>query len=275
MKIELGCHKWTFPAATCLESARLVRALDFDYLDLGNGPDFDPRYIAEHPFEEAERFNGIKSETGVRFVDCFPQPGDILFGNNHPSGEVREFYRRTWKGFFPFAAAIGLSGVTLSPGRLWPGESTEAGFLRAAEELRWIAVEAARHELLLRIEPHVESVTWTPQLAVRMCNEVPGLSLTVDHSHFIFHGILYEDIAQMHPHGTHWHARQARPGETQTRFEDGEIRFDRIVADLNAQGYSGVISLEYVHAPWMFQDRLDCVTETIRLRDQLRGFLSQ
>ena len=100
MTIELGCHKWTFPAATCLESARLVRALDLDYLDLGNGPDLDPRYIAEHPIDEAERFNGIKSETGVRFVDCFPQPGDIMFGNNHPSGEVREFYRRTWKGFF-------------------------------------------------------------------------------------------------------------------------------------------------------------------------------
>jgi len=274
MPIQLACHKWTFPAASCAEAARLVRALGFDLMDLGNSPDLDPAYVAEHPDEEADRFNRIKAETGVRFVDCFPQWGSIGFSNNSADPEVRAAFRRIWSGFFRFAAGIGLTGVSLSPGRYWPGESVDASFQRGAEELRWAVAEAAKHALQLRIEPHISSVTWTPDLAVRMCEAVPGLSLTVDHSHFVFHDIPYEEIARMHPHGTHWHARQARPGEAQSRFDDGTIPFDRIVADLQARGYAGVVTLEYVHGAWMKQDNVDCVTETIRLRDQLAALLA-
>jgi sugar phosphate isomerase/epimerase len=149
-----------------------------------------------------------------------------------------------------------------------------ASFERAAGELRWAVEEAKRHGLQLRIEPHIQSVTWTPELAVEMCRRVPGLSLTVDHSHFVFHGIPYEQIAVMHPYGTHWHARQARPGEVQSRFQDGIIPFDRILSDLTDRGYDGVLCLEYVHGEWMAQDRVDCVTETIRLRDQLLSLLA-
>lgn len=274
MPIALGCHKWTFPAATCLEAARLTRALGLENFDLGNAPDLDPAAIAERPREEAERFNRIKAETGVRFVDCFPQPGKDGFGTNHPDPEVRGWYRRVWTGFFEFAALIGLDGVSLSPGRYWPGESAETSFQRAAEEMRFAVGEAQKRGLRCRIEPHIESVTWLPELAVRMCDEAPGLSLTVDHSHFIFHGIPYEQIALMHPRGTHWHARQARTGDAQCRFGEGAIDFGRIVADLTASNYDGVICLEYVHGAWMHQDNVDCVTETIRLRDQLRALVA-
>lgn len=275
MAIHLGCHKWTFPAATCGEAARLVRALGLDLMDLGNAPDLDPAYVAEHPEEEAARFNRIKAETGVRFVDCFPQWGSIAFSNNSPDPDERAAFRRIWRGFFRFAGGIGLSGVSLSPGRYWAGESIEASFARGAEELRWAVAEAGKYDLLLRIEPHISSVTWTPDLAIRMVQEVPGLSLTVDHSHFVFHDIPYDEIARLHPHGTHWHARQARPGEAQARFADGTIPFDRIIADLRHRGYNGVICLEYVHGAWMKQDNVDCLTETIRLRDHLASLLAE
>lgn len=274
MAIELGCHKWTIPAATCLEAARLTRALDLECLDLGNAPDLDPAYIAEHPDEEAARFNRIKAATGIRFVDCFPQWGEPAFSNNSPDPTVRAAYRRIWQGFFSFAAAIGLQGLSLSPGRYWPGEPAALGFERAAEELRWAVAEAANHDLMLRIEPHITSVVWTPSLTVELCQAVPGLTLTIDHSHFIFHGIDYDEIALMHPFGSHWHARQACPGEAQSRFEQGEIDFARIVADLKQSGYQGVICLEYVHGAWMHQDNVDCLTETIKLRDQLRQLLA-
>lgn len=269
MAIRLACHKWTFPAASCAESARLTRALGFELMDLGNAPDLDPEYVARHPEEEAARFNRIKAESGVRFVDCFPQWGSIGFSNNSPDPKVRAAFRNIWRGFFRFAALIGLDGVSLSPGRYWPGESTEESFARGAEELRWVVAEASLNGLVPRIEPHISSVTWTPELTLRMCEQVPGLSLTVDHSHFVFHDIPYEEIARLHPHGTHWHARQAQPGEAQSRFAEGTIPFDRIVADLKARGYDGVMTLEYVHGAWMKQDNVDCLTETIKLRDQL------
>jgi hydroxypyruvate isomerase len=275
MAIRLGCHLWSFGGCTVSEAATITRALGIEYLDLGNGVDLDPRYVAAHVDGEAARFNHIRQQTGITFVDCFPQlaTDGLAFTNNHPDPAVRQDFRAVWKGFFAFAAAIGLNGISLSPGRYWPGEGPEDSFDRAAEELRWAVAEGAKHGLTIRIEPHIESVTWRPELAVAMVEAVPGLSLTVDHSHFIFHALPYEQIAAMHPHGTHWHARQARPGLAQSAGSDGEIDFARIMAELAERRYDGVVCLEYVHGAWMRQDNVDCLSETVRLRDELRGYL--
>ena len=83
----------------------------------------------------------------------------------------------------------------------------------------------------------------------------------------------YEQIAVMHPHGTHWHARQAALGKLQTGFDDGEIDFARIVSDLKAADYNGIIALEVVHVGWLSLDGQDVLSETVRLRDQLLELL--
>src|SRR5713226_2065662 len=118
MAIRLGCHKWTFGTCTVAEAAAITRALGLDYLDLGNASDLDPLYIATNVVEEAARFNRIRRQTGITYVDCFPQVSDdgLAFTNNHPEQGVRERYRTIWHAFFQFAAAIELDGVTLSPG---------------------------------------------------------------------------------------------------------------------------------------------------------------
>ena len=55
----------------------------------------------------------------------------------------------------------------------------------------------------------------------------------------------------------------------QTGFDDGEIDFTRIVGDLKAADYSGIIALEVVHVDWLSLDGQDVLSETVRLRDQL------
>lgn len=269
MGIRLGVHKWTFPAASCREAAQLARALGFRCLDLGNAPDLDPLVIAQDPERAAARFQALQAETGIQFVDCFPQWPADPFATTHPDPAVRAEIRQMVAGMLRFAQALGLAGLTLSPGRRWPGEPFRAVFQRAVDELRW-AVEAGQARgVAVRIEPHIESVAWTPELTLELLAQVPGLGLTLDHSHFVFHGLVYEDIAVLHPYAQHWHARQARPGAAQARFAEGTIPFDRIFQDLQARGYGGVVCLEYVHGAWMGQDNVDCLTETIRLRDFL------
>ena len=147
-------------------------------------------------------------------------------------------------------------------------------FDRAAEELRWAVREGGAYGLAVRIEPHIESVTWRPELVLAMLDAVPGLTLTLDHSHFIFHGLPYEQIAVMHPYASHWHARQARSGEAQSRGSRGRIDFARIVQELRERGYDGVICLEYVHGAWLHQDGVDCLTENVAMRDELLGYLA-
>jgi sugar phosphate isomerase/epimerase len=275
--IRLGCHLWSFGGCTVAEAAAITRALGLGCLDLGNGRDLDPAYIAAHRREEADRFKRIGDQAGIEFIDCFPQVSQdgMPFTNNHPDGTQRERCRDIWRGFFPFASDIGLSGVTLSPGRYWEGEPAQAGFDRAAEELRWAVAEGYRHGIAVRIEPHIESVTWCPELVLAMLDAVPGLTITLDHSHFIFHGLPYEQIAVLHPYASHWHARQARSGEAQSRGPAGQIDFARIIQDLQLRGYSGVVCLEYVHGAWLQQDRVDTLTETVALRDELRAYLAE
>lgn len=275
MAIRLGCHKWSFGNCTVAEAAAITRALGLEYLDLGNSCDVDPLYIATHSSDEATRFNRIRHATEIVYVDCFPQVSEngLPFTNNHPDAAIRERYRSIWRGFFEFAALIELDGITLSPGRYWEAEPPQVSFDRAAEELRWAVAEGSKHGLKVRIEPHIESVTWRPELILEMLEAVPGLTLTLDHSHFTFHALPYEQIAVLYPYATHWHARQARPGEAQSRQRDGQIDFARTIHDLQMQDYNGVVCLEYVNGAWMRQDNVDCLAETVALRDELRSYL--
>jgi sugar phosphate isomerase/epimerase len=273
MAIEVGCHKWTFGNCSIGEAAHIVRALGFGCMDLGSSQDFDPAYIAKNVADEASRFRKIRGETGIRFVDAVPIV-EPAFSSNHPSDDVRAEYRRTLLSFFDFAELIQLTGVTLSAGRFWPSEPAEVSKQRSADELGWAVTQGKERGLEVRIEPHVRGITWTPELAVEMVQMVPGLSLTIDHSHFVINDLPYEQIAMMHPYGTHWHARQARPGELQCRWEVGEVDFERILGDLSHGAYDGVMCLEYGHSEWMQQDNVDCVHETVVLRDHLRTLLS-
>lgn len=272
MTIKLGCHLWTFGQCTVREAAGIIRALGLDYMDLGNAKDLDPVYIAANTAAEAERFNRLKAETGVTFVDAFPHVTPA-FSLNHPDPAMRAAHRPVMTAFFDFAVLMDLSGVTVSPGRYWPGSTPQADFDRGAEELRWLVDQAARRGLPLRIEPHIESVTFTPTLTLDMLAAVPGLTLTLDYSHFVFHGAPLDQIAVLDEHATHWHARQAALSQANCAFAQGTIDFDRIVAGMKARRYAGGLCLEYVHGTWASMDKIDCVTETVLLRDYLRARL--
>ncbi len=273
MPITLGTHLFSFPLCTTEEAARITRVLGMDVMDLGNGRDLDPEAVAENVGAAADRVNAIAERTGVRFHDGFPQPTDKHITNTPDEQEYRH-QREVTAGWIAFGAQIGLNGITLSPGMNWPGLSLDQAYARTRDQLRPLVDIAGEHGLALRIEPHVESCIWSPDLALRMLDDVPGLSLTIDHSHFAFHGFTYEETAVMHPHGTHWHARQAALGKLQTGFDDGAIDFRRIVGDLVAGGYEGVVALEVVHTPWLDLDQQDIISETVRLRDHLRELLT-
>lgn len=273
MTITLGGHIWTFARCTVAEAAGIIRALGLDHMDLGNVADFDPAYIADHLADEAARLNRIKAQHGLTFVDAFPHVG-LPYSLNNPDPEARAAHRRTLTAFMDFAVAIGLAGVTVSPGRYWPGQTPAADFERGAEELRYLVAAGQRRGLFTRIEPHIESVTWTPDLTLAMLAAVPGLSLTLDYSHFVMHALPADQIARLDPHATHWHARQAAPGQAQARAAHGTIDFAGIIGGLKARDYQGTVTLEYVHGDWMGMDRLDCLTETVVLRDQLRTLLA-
>jgi sugar phosphate isomerase/epimerase len=272
MTIALGCHKWSFQQASTLQAAQIIRALGFERMDLGNAPDLNPSEAALHVADTVAHLKAIQAQTGVRFIDVFPQ---LPQPPNHPDAEARRLSRRLLGAWFEIAARVGLQGVTLTPGHYFAGHSAQDDFERAVEEMRWAVAVGQRCGVQARIEPHVSSVAWTPFLALEMAKQAPGLSLTIDHSHFVFHDIPYEHIALMHPYGSHWHARQARPGDICCATDVGKIDFQRIVHDLRAQGYEGTLCLEFTPGMWMAHGTVDCVSETLALTKLLRQYLAE
>jgi len=64
--------------------------------------------------------------------------------------------------------------------------------------------------------------------------------------------------------------RQGAPKVLQARWADGTIDFGNVVRLLEDSGYQGYYGLEYEHDPWMGNDKVDVISETIKMRDLVR-----
>ena len=87
MGIELGGHLFSTPHCTVEESARIWHALGVRVMDIGNGRDLDPDYVAQNVDAEAERMRAIGEAVGMRFHDAFPQATDKHITNTPDPAE--------------------------------------------------------------------------------------------------------------------------------------------------------------------------------------------
>ncbi|NJM84249.1 MAG: sugar phosphate isomerase/epimerase [Tabrizicola sp.] len=100
---------------------------------------------------------------------------------------------------------------------------------------------------------------------------MPGLKLALDYAHFICMGFRQEEIDPLAPHAAHVHMRQARPGALQSKWGEGVLDIPAMVDHLRQCGYEGYLAVEYVHQDYMNTVHDDVLTETVRMRDQLRA----
>ena len=104
----------------------------------------------------------------MRFYDAFPQATDKHITNTPDERGVRPSAQGLCRLDRLCLRGSGLDGLTLSPGKYWLGMDAETAFIRGRDQLIPLAEHAAARGIRLRIEPHVESVTWSPELALRM-----------------------------------------------------------------------------------------------------------
>jgi sugar phosphate isomerase/epimerase len=124
-------------------------------------------------------------------------------------------------------------------------------------------------------EPHVQSITESPEDALKVVEQVPHLKLTLDYSHFLYLGYTDDQIEPLLPHTGHFHVRQARQGVLQCGASEGEINFERALSRLCELGYDGWVAFEYVWEQWLDNDRVDVLSETLVLKQQLAKFFGE
>lgn len=166
------------------------------------------------------------------------------------------------------AAEIGAPGVTILPGVTW-AENPARAWDACVEELAWRVDEASRVGVELRIEAHLGSIAPVPELVTKLCDEVPGLWLTFDVSHFHAQSVTLDRALTLAPLVRHMHVRASREGAVQVRWRDNEMDLATVLARLEQTGYAGAFCVEYVPMEKWRCDEMDVVTETLATRAAL------
>jgi sugar phosphate isomerase/epimerase len=221
----------------------------------------------------ARRVNEALNANGLRIADAFGMPGRDFEENavNHPEASVRHAATEFFYRLLEFALRCNGSHMTLIPGAYFKTESEEDSFARSVEELAWRVEAAAKVGVTLSVEAHVGSIVPTPETARRLLEMTPGLTLTLDYSHFTCQGIPDAAIEPLLSRTSHFHARGACPGKLQSTMAENTIDFDGVLRAMQKVNYRGFVVLEYVWTEWMELNRVDNVSETIILRDLLRA----
>lgn len=271
---KLAGAAWSFVGASLTESAAILQALGIGAMDLMAVPGglLDSREIERDPEGQARRVTGA----GLPLSNLLYIFGDGFDDRpvNSVDESVRAANRETFKRVLQFCKAAGIPSVLVLPGVDQAGITHEEAVELSAAAMNELAALAAAEDVLFLFEPHVESVLESPFDTLTFLQRNPALKIVLDYSHFVAQGYEPADVDPLVPYAGHVHLRQACRDKLQARWDDGVIDFPAVVELLEAAGYSGYLTLEYEHDPWMDCDQVDVMTETIRMRDEIRRLLA-
>lgn len=279
-KLRLACADFTFPLLTHEESLKLIALLGFEGVDIGLFEDrshsWPSREFADLPRATAALRRKLEA-TGLQVADVFLQTAADFrpWAINHPDSQRRARARDWYLKTLEYAAGCGCRHVTTLPGVHFETEDHADSFERSVEELAWRVDQAQQRGIVFAAEAHVGSIAPDPESAAHLVQSVPGLTLTLDYTHFIRSGRVDADVEPLLRSASHFHVRGARTGRLQAPFKDSTIDYRRVYSQMLATGYQGWIGLEYVWLDWEHCNECDNLSETILYRDLFREMIGE
>ena len=275
MKTKQACADFTFPLLPHAKALSLIRLLEFDGVDIGlfeGRSHLWPSREFQHLEKSAAALKHQLDDLGLACADLFLQtdPDFVPYAINHPDPARREVAADLFRRTLEYAHLAGAGHVTVLPGVLFPEEPAAASWERMTRELTWRVAASREAGIILGVEAHVGSIASTPEKALALVTSVPGLTLTLDYTHFVRNGLPDTSADPLCAHASHFHVRGARAARLQTSFKDNVIDYRRVAGVLAAAGYQGWLGVEYVWIDWEGCNECDNVSETILFRDFLR-----
>lgn len=276
MKLQLSCTDFSFPLLPHPAALKVISLLGLHGVDIGlfaNRGHLRPEKELQKPEKNGKRLNDSLAWDGLAAADIFLQLDENFtdYAVNHPDAKRREFARQQFARTLVYAAAAGSKHVTVLPGVTFKGETRQASLSRAAEELSWRVEQGTAAGLTVGIEPHVGSITGTPEHALQLAQLVPGLGITLDYAHFTRVGIPDSRIQPLAGRATHFHARCACKGRLQSSLKQNTIDFRRALQALKKHRFPGWIALEYVWIDWEHCNEVDVISESVQLKQLLES----
>jgi len=278
--MRLSVANFSFEVLPLEATLMVSRSLGYSSVDIAGfyqrgKCSFEPQDVAANPQKQADILNPLLQKYNLSVTDFFPQFGvaPSLHSLNDPDLEVREENMRYVRGAAAFCNLIGSPGMTILPGVDHTSRTLAENLAVSTEYLRRAVDIAGEYGIQVRFEPHMGSVTDTPELALGILNAVPGLKITLDLAHFVLQYISVERAYALVPHTGHVHIRQAKPGKLQVAHDEGTLNFPDLISRLKAVGYTGALTVEYVCADWFEVNRNDTLHESAVAFERLRPYI--
>jgi sugar phosphate isomerase/epimerase len=276
MTLKLACADFAFPLLPHDKVLDLVALLDFEGVDIGlfeGRSHLWPSRVFNDVRGTARELAGKLRDRGLAPADVFLQtaPDFTSVAPNHPDAAVRRQARDWFARTVEFAAECGGRHVSALPGVHFDDVPADESYQRCCDELAWRCETARTQNITFSVEAHVGSIAPTPEAAARLVRSVPGLTLTLDYTHFIRDGVPDSEVEPLIAVASHFHARCARPGRLQASLAENVIDYRRVLDVMRQVGYAGYVGVEYVWVDWEHCNEVDNLSETILLRDLLRS----
>jgi sugar phosphate isomerase/epimerase len=276
MNLKLACADFTFPLLPHDRVLDLIAVLGFEGVDIGlfeGRSHLWPSRVFPTLRESARELARKLGDRGLKLADLYLQtaPDFVSLAPNHPDAARRARARDLFSRTLEFAAECGGRHVSALPGVRFDEETAEDSLNRCRDELAWRCAKAGIQGITFGVEAHVGSIVPSPGEAARLVRDTPGLTLTLDYTHFTREGVPDADVEPLVALATHFHARGARPGRLQASFKENTIDYGRVLQVMEATGYAGYVGIEYVWIDWEHCNEVDNLSETILLRDFLQS----
>jgi len=279
MEYRLACADFTFPLLPHEQSLDLIAMLEFQGVDVGLFEERShlwPSREFEDTASSARQLRQKLEDRELGAADIYLQMASDFepFAVNHPEATRRDRAREWFLRALEYAGECSCGHVTALPGVLFDAEPAEVSLGRARDELAWRVEQAGRCGIVFGVEAHVGSIAPDPKSAEALVRDVPGLTLTLDYTHFTRLGTPDSEVEPLVAHASHFHARGACPGRLQESLARNTIDYRRVFEAMRAKGYPGWIGIEYVWIDWEHCNECDNLSETIQIRDLFRELIS-
>lgn len=153
-----------------------------------------------------------------------------------------EYYRH-------FRAICKLAKATKVVTLVVPSSELGTPFNEEVERLRRLVDLAALEGARVGMKTTIGCLTEDPDTAVVLCDNVKGLGLTLDPSHYVCGPHSRRNITKLMKYVFHVHLRDSTKDTLQVRIGQGEIEYGRLIGQLRKVHYSRALSAHMREMP--------------------------
>lgn len=231
----VACSTLCFARHSLEDSLRMVGELNFSKFDVAiheHGCQLKPSQVAADVSAAAARLRNGFGLAPIAFYLELDAPSE-------------EEHQKQFLAICRLARITAVPLLTVRPATL------DVPIEHEVERLKRLVKVTDGEGLLLTVSTLIGTHTQTPDLAVALCERVPGLGLTLDPSHYTVGPNQNKNYDSVFPYVHHVHLRDTGrgPNQFQVRIGQGEVEYGRIISQLARYRYERSLTVDIRDIP--------------------------